>query len=192
MALRLVVAAREVQTMRDRLARLVAAGMFLSVGAHSSAEVLTTYFVVAESGDAVHGDSYILPLEDPSDVAHARDLIVHGLDAGAPIVVAEIAKGADGVNRDYLAPGQPLWSWHVERFEGFADATIELIDGWPSFVEEDVNAWIANTGGHIGFWSYTVVAELAAVSEAQTVLLIGVALACLALIERGSRCRRVA
>ena len=42
------------------------------------------------------------------------------------------------------------------------DFTIEILDGWPGFVEQDVNGWIANTNGRVGFWTYTVVAELPA------------------------------
>ena len=118
-------------------------------------------FLVAEpAGHVVHGDSYVLPLDDPDAVAHARALVASGPLAGAPIAVARIAPGADGVNRDLRAPGAPAWSWHVTGFEGFADTTIEVLDGWPGFVEQDVAGWIANTGGAIGFWSYTVVEEL--------------------------------
>jgi hypothetical protein len=127
--------------------------------------------VVAERDKpAVHGDSFVLPLEDPADIAHARDLIARGPEAaGAPIVGAEIVAGSDGINRNVLAPGQPLWNWHVSKFEGFGDFSIELVDGWPTFIEQDVAGWIANTRrdhedpsapGHIGFWGYTVVAEL--------------------------------
>ncbi|MCI0333184.1 MAG: hypothetical protein L0228_08175 [Planctomycetes bacterium] len=118
-------------------------------------------FLVAEfPGQAQHHDSYVLPLSDPAAIAHARELIKSGLSAGAPIVVAEIAAGANGINRNYLAPGSPPWSWHVTRFESFADFTIEILDGWPGYVEENAERWIANTGGYIGFWTYTVVAEL--------------------------------
>lgn len=68
-----------------------------------------------------------------------------------------------------LAPGEPLWNWHVSRFEGCGDFGIELVDGWPSYIEQDVEGSMRNTRtdhenldapGHIGFWSYTVVAEL--------------------------------
>jgi hypothetical protein len=130
----------------------------------------TVLFVVAERpGVEERHDSFVLPLTDPADVAHARDLIARGPDAaGAAIVFAEIAAGADGVNRDVLADGQPLWDWHVTAFEGFADIGIELVDGSPTLVQDDVPGWIDNTRrppetmrGHIGFWSYTVVAELA-------------------------------
>jgi hypothetical protein len=124
------------------------------------------YFLVAEvPGAEVHGDSYVLPLENPLEIAHARELIALGAAAEGRIAVARIAEGADGINRDYRAVGQPAWNWHVTEFVGFADSTIELLDGWPSDVERDVPAWIGNTNGMVGFWSYTVVEELSNVPE---------------------------
>ena len=118
-------------------------------------------FLVAEvPGAEVHGDSYVLLLEDPADIAHARDLIENGEAAGRRLAAVRIAPGSDGRNRDVLAPGEPLWSWHQTAFEGFADATIEICDGWPGYVEQDVKGWIANTNGAICFWTYTVVQEL--------------------------------
>ncbi len=132
------------------------------------------YFLVAEHpGSQVYYDSYVLPIEDPAAIAHARQLISQGPSAGAPIVTARIAPGSDGINRNYLAPGFPLWSWHVTEFVGFSDITIELCDGWPGFLESDVDGWIQNTGGTICFWSYTVVGELALVPEPSTRLLLG-------------------
>ena len=139
---------------------LALALLFLCSGLAHAAPV---YFVVSElDPSGPHGDSYILPLEAAADIAHARDLIANGAAAGATIVVAQIAPGSDGINRDVLAPGEPLWSWHVTAFSGFADYTIEILDGWPSYVEQDVAGWIANTNGTIGFWNYTVTAELPA------------------------------
>jgi hypothetical protein len=128
-----------------------------------AAQAAPVYFLIAEPpGSEKHFDSFVVGLEDPLHVAHARDLIARGpLVAGDPILVADIVAGADGINRDHRAPGAPLWSWHVTAVDGFAAATIELIDGWPTGVENDVAGWIANTGGKIGFWSYTVVEELA-------------------------------
>jgi hypothetical protein len=119
-------------------------------------------FVVSESRKpCAHCDAYVLPLGDPNDVADARALIAQGPASGVgSIAVARIAAGADGVNRNPLAPGAPAWSWHVTSFEAFADAAIELCDGWPGYVESDVPGWIANTNGTICFWSYTVTAEL--------------------------------
>lgn len=141
----------------------------LVVTAGGAARAGTVYFLIAERpGVAELGDSFVLPLSAEADVAHARDLIARGPEAaGAAIVFAEVSAGSDGINRDVLADGEPLWNWHVSAFEGFADIGIELIDGNPTQVGEDVQGWIVNTRrdgsettGHIGFWNYTVVAEL--------------------------------
>lgn len=120
------------------------------------------YFKVAEiAGRQTHYDSFVLPLTDPQQIDHARDLIRDGPEAaGGSIVFAHVAPGADGLNRDLNAPGVPAWDWHVTTVDGFGDFGIELTDGWPTFVQQDVAGWITNTNGQIGFWSYTVVAEL--------------------------------
>ena len=143
------------------LAQLIAGAFFGWAAILSPAAAQTAYFLVSERPEAVvHGDSYVLPLTDPAAIAHARALITAEPGTLASIAVAQIAAGPDGINRNHLAPGAPAWSWHVTGFEGFADTTIEILDGWPTFVEQDVQGWIANTGGMIGFWNYTVTAEL--------------------------------
>jgi len=122
----------------------------------------TVWFVLAEDTVA-HDDSFLLPLSDPVAIAQARARLAQGPASGiGSIVSAQIAAGSDGLNRDVRSPGAPLWSWHVTGFEGFADATIELCDGWPGFVERDPAAFIANTSGRICFWNYRLVAELPA------------------------------
>lgn len=128
------------------------------------------YFLVAElPGEEVHNDSYVLPLTRADQIEHARDLIEHGPEAaGEHIVVVNMRADADGINRNLRAEGAPAWSWHVTDMITFADTTMEILDGWPSFVEEDVAGWIANTcfgdetatEGTMGFWGYTVVEEL--------------------------------
>jgi hypothetical protein len=103
----------------------------------------------------VQYESYVLPLSKPEDIAHARDLIASGASASKgldrPIVVARIAPGSNDINRNWLDPSFPEWSWHVEEFLQFADFTAEILDGRPSLPPE---------GDRIGFWSYTVVKEL--------------------------------
>jgi GNAT superfamily N-acetyltransferase len=138
----------------------LAAAIFAGTGSTPAAAAPTEFLVAERPGHEVHGDSYVLVLSEQADIDHARDLIVKGASAGATIAVVRIAAGADGRNRDVRAPGEPLWSWHQTAFEGFADFAIELCDGWPGYVEEDVERWIANTGGTICFWSYTAVEEL--------------------------------
>ncbi|MCU0288464.1 MAG: hypothetical protein MUF15_18975 [Acidobacteria bacterium] len=116
----------------------------------------TVYFLVSEMVP-VHGDSYILPLTKPEDIAAAEN-IINGT-APAQIVVAEIDYGnGKGFykNMDLLDPNKRVWSWHVKEFLNFADFTIEILDGWPTYVEENLDQWIQNTNGRIGFWSYTV------------------------------------
>lgn len=149
-----------------------------ALGLTTHASAATVRFVVAERpGQVVHGDSYILPLSDPDHIAHARALLTAEPGTLASIVVANVAAGADGVNRDWLPPGRPEWSWHITGFEGFYDVTAEILDGWPTFVEQDVPGWIANAGGQIGFWDYTVVAELPVPEPAAGVMPLALSLA---------------
>jgi len=142
------------------------------------------HFVVAElPGQEVHRDSYVISIDehDTNRLGHARalvDWVGTGADPqsspGTMIVVAKVLIGADGLNRNVSAEGEPLWSWHTTQAIEFADFTAEILDGWPTFVEQDVHAWIANTNGAVGFWSYTVVEELASVAEPSSfVLLVG-------------------
>lgn len=121
----------------------------------------TLYFLVSEISQPCSAcDSYVLPLSDPAAIAHARDLVANGPGAGRTIALANAAAGGDGINRDLLAAGEPPWSWHVTSFVDFADITIELCDGTPSLVEADPAGFLANTGGVICFWGYTVSAEI--------------------------------
>lgn len=122
----------------------------------------TRYFLVGER-DAVHGDSYVLPLSHAEDIAHAEALIADPDGAGAPIVVAKIdLGGAQGpyVNRDLAGSGE-AWSWRVTEFVGFSDFTIEIYDGWPGYVEEHYEDFVGTTQGMLGFWNYTVLREVA-------------------------------
>lgn len=141
---------------------IVAAGLALAAASSWAGDVV--WFVVGEHPDyPSHGDSYLLPLSDPEAIAKARKLIVER--GPASIVITGIVAGGDGFNRDLRAEGAPAWSWHVpgqgKYSAGFAEVAIELCDGWPTFIEQDPQAFIANTGGGICFWTYTVVDELA-------------------------------
>ena len=147
--------------MRNRFTLLTVFLVSITEGFVSRSVSDTVYFVVAEPPDKrVVNDSYVLPLTHPEDIAHARALIRQGISIGGALVGARIAAGADGINRDYLAVGAPQWSWHVVEFTGFADVFGEILDGGPSSVEWNVEGWIAAKDGRIGFWTYTVVAEL--------------------------------
>jgi hypothetical protein len=185
------------QLANTSLRRLLTIGALVAVllGSATATAAAPVEFLVAEPpGYEVHGDSYVLVLSEQADIDHARDLVAKGRAAGATIAVVKIGAGADGRNRDVRAPGEPLWSWHQTAFAGFGDAAIELCDGWPGYVEQDVKRWIENTDGTICFWSYTVVEELPEPGRAA-----GLAVGALALLaavrlgditqSRSSRCR---
>lgn len=148
---------------RDTLARTLrraACGLFaLALVGCPIAPPETAYFLVSDPGGP-HGDSYVLPLSAPTDIAHARALIADPENTDAHIVVARIAAGpGDPENRNITGDGK-AWSWHVTEFVNFTDFTIEIYDGWPTYVEENFDAWMEITGGYIGFWDYTVTEEL--------------------------------
>ena len=135
--------------------------LFLLIGISRSLQSEVRYFVVSgEFGEEQTIQSYVLPLSDEAAIEHARAHIEFGPGIGETIAVAKIDKGADQINRNYAEPGAPVWSWHVAEFLSFADFTIEILDGWPGFIESDVDAWLANTNSSIGFWSFTVTDEL--------------------------------
>jgi hypothetical protein len=75
-------------------------------------------------------NAYILPINSPADITKARVLVATGgcivLSPGFSDFrpVFEIGLGSDGTNRNVALPGQPLWSWHVQKLLGWADGTI--------------------------------------------------------------------
>ena len=144
---------------------VVLAGSFLTASPQPPVpQGSPVYFVVSEKGSPLHGDSYLVPISDPADLREARD-VIRGLNGLETIVVCRITVPSDGINRDVLAPGEPLWSWHVIEFLTFAETTQETLDGWPGLVEANPYAYIhpppeGDNTGSIGFWSYTVTQEL--------------------------------
>ncbi|SRR6266545_1112631 len=123
----------------------------------------TVYFLVAEPlGWVVHNDSYVLPLSKEEDINHARYLISRyrlGYSEGdQTIVVANVVAAKDDINRNFLDPKFPKWSWQVSEFLVFSFNTPEILDGSPSQLEP----FDGSSGGQaaIGFWNYTIVREL--------------------------------
>jgi hypothetical protein len=145
----------------NRIFACVTLLVVLASAASASAETIN--FVVADPGlyQLGLGDSYVLPLSDPDDIATARSLVAGG---GFLIANASVMKGSDGVNRDVVASGQPLWSWHVVEFLGFDDSAVELCDGSPTYTEAESHNWAEDTVVQICYWAYTVVDELGPVA----------------------------
>lgn len=145
---------------------IVATGLALAASASWAEDIV--WFVVAERPEfAAHGDSFLLPLAEPEAIAKARQLIAEGATPG--VLVTGIVAGGDGFNRDVRALDAPAWSWHVpgkgKAGFGTPDVTIEVCQSWPTFVEQDPQALIANTRGALCLVGYTVVEELASPPE---------------------------
>ena len=128
----------------------------------------TVYFLVAEYMNPEKGDSYILPLSDTNDIQTAREILANPDPDQVPdrIVVAKIVRqeaNATLKNKDLLQ--NITWSWSVSEFMGFTGSTVEILDGNPSMVEEDIEFWFQNTSnssdfGMIGFWGYSIIREV--------------------------------
>jgi len=142
------------------VASIVVLSIIALPGVGDEVRAETAYFLVANPDLMLIGlsDSYVLPLTDPDDIAVARQLALGGF----LIVVASVTAGADGINRDMLAPGTPPWSWHVVELHAFAEAAIELCDGTPAFTEVDALNMPEGERWDICYWNYTVVAEITA------------------------------
>src|SRR6266542_534611 len=128
----------------------------------------TNYFLVGNlrACECIPGgfDGYVLPLSKQEDIDHARYLISLGpavrfTEGAAPLVSADVGCGKDGINRNYLVPRLPEWSWHVVKFLGFGDFAAEIYDGTATGLE-GANWWSSMGTVRIGFWDYTVVREL--------------------------------
>ena len=122
----------------------------------------TRYFLIGEKRQSI-GDSYILPLTTEKDISAALELLKQDLSVRKKIVVAKIEKGGitdEYANKDLFDVTKRVWSWRVTEFLGFADNTVEILDGWPGYVESNLDKWMSNTNGKIGFWNYTVLREV--------------------------------
>ncbi len=122
----------------------------------------TVYFLVAEGPSIPEpdrkNDSYVLSLSKQEYIDHARYLISRWqsgyFEADRPIVVANVVFANDDINRNFLDPKFPKWSWQVSQFIEFGDYTAEVLDGAPTQLEQH------RSQATIGFWDYTIVKEL--------------------------------
>lgn len=71
--------------------------------------------------------TYRIELATPELIQHAKDLMAGSQEASIPL--GTVVRNEPGVN----AP----WSWHIDPATlEFADATIEVCDGLPEYVED--------------------------------------------------------
>src|SRR5438876_8810684 len=89
------------------------------------------YFLVGPKPGSHDTDSAVIPLSKPEHIEHARELIANGPNPnGEPnrsTAVVKVRAGKIGINRNYLDPKLPEWSWHVEEVYSFGDIVAEIL-----------------------------------------------------------------
>ncbi|MEM0475151.1 MAG: hypothetical protein QXS11_07660 [Zestosphaera sp.] len=96
----------------------------------------------------VNGEKFKVVVKN-SFVAEELRKILRGERFG--IVIGELRRGDGGFNKP--------WSWHLDPDTvEVADATIELCDGMPSFVESELEYWL-NVVKRYCPWNTKVIAE---------------------------------
>lgn len=92
------------------------------------------------------GETFQVRITDPDVIAEAERLVG---SEDQRIVTGPLVRGDGGFN----AP----WSWHLDPDSvTFADVTVEVCDGCPHMVEEDLDYWV-DTVGRFCPWSTEVV-----------------------------------
>ena len=129
----------------------------------------TIYFLVGDpraTDWVLVNDSYVLPLSRQEDIDHARFLLALGrsvfVGSNRALVIAKVGPGNDAINRDYVNPHFPEWSWHVVELRGFYDFSSDELDGTATDVENQPG-WYLGTDSRdalIAFCRYTIVREL--------------------------------
>lgn len=85
---------------------------------------------------ACSGQTFKMKLTDPQLIQQARNLIGQ---SEQPIVNGRLARGDGGFNQPY--------DWHlVPESVEFADLTVEVCDGCPQMVQDDLDYWIETVG----------------------------------------------
>ena len=92
------------------------------------------------------GETFKVLIRDPQVIAEAERLISSG---ERRILSGKVERGDGGFNDP--------WSWHLNPDSvEFADITIELCDGCPHYLEEDLEYW-TKTVGYYCPWSTEIV-----------------------------------
>jgi hypothetical protein len=103
----------------------------------------------------VADEQFRLWVTNPSTIQQLLALREGSSQATIPIGPVRLGSGVQGHN----AP----WTWHLDPAEtSMAEVTIELCDGRPSFVEQNLDEWIETVGVYCP-WG----AELAALEDSR-------------------------
>lgn len=103
-------------------------------------------------------ESFVIATADPETIRLAREQIEN--PTLEKILVATIEVGHNQTNRDFSQKLSPLYSWHVQHIDAFADFAHIDCDGSPQLTEERIMERLLEKAGRICFWSYRIVREL--------------------------------
>ena len=139
----------------------------------------TICFLLTEKGR--YNDSFVIQLSKSEEIAYARRIIAEPTNSELRRtgITASIALGADGINRNYLAPGAPEWSWHIKEFFGFGGCGIPESEFTPTQIEWNPTYFTTKTyvtngssilvGGYpypsVCFGNYRITSELGPILE---------------------------
>ena len=112
--------------------------------------------------------TFAFETSNPTIIARLRPSGIFGGIFGGyygPAVIARIAPRPDGINRNYYAPGAPLWNWSIteilDTIIAFEPAGTEQDASYPSpsDVAADPEEWIRVNGDTIIFYRYATLGE---------------------------------
>ena len=97
----------------------------------------------------VVAETFGVAVADPVQVDSFAARLVSGLEGN---ITGELRAGDGGVNTP--------WSWHLDPATVEAvQATVEVCDGRPSFIEDDIDYWLETVGRYCP-WGAKVVARV--------------------------------
>lgn len=99
--------------------------------------------------EACQNQQFNVRITNPDVIQQAEQLIG---STDQPVLTAELRPGSGSFNRPY--------SWHMDPATvDFADLTIEVCDGCPNDVQQDLDYWL-NTVGRFCPWSSRIVSRI--------------------------------
>jgi hypothetical protein len=124
----------------------------VSIEAEDAADASSVVYFLFADFALPPRDSFVLPLTRTNDIEHVRTWLRTGsAPGGQSASIVRIAPGSDGINRDYLAPGAPQWSWHIVQMVGFSQF-LPGITVPPGYIEMYLNEWMSSSRGINGFF----------------------------------------